>query len=162
MIDKKSKREYDRKRRQRMKSEDPMFLEKEREAARRFRKENPESVRRSKSRYNSSAKGKEASGKHAKTYRDKHRQTLRERSFIRRYGMSRQAADQQIERQGGVCALCSEPPNGAGPNARLHVDHNHTTGQIRAMLCHKCNKAIGLARENPSLLRKMANYIEEN
>jgi hypothetical protein len=60
-------------------------------------------------------------------------------------------ADQQ-----GVCAICHQPP---GQKA-LHVDHDHNTGQVRALLCTGCNTAIGSAQEDPDLLRSMADYIE--
>jgi hypothetical protein len=55
-----------------------------------------------------------------------------------------------------TCGVC-----GRGPGARaLHVDHCHTTGVVRGVLCHRCNLALGLLREDASVLRKLAEYLE--
>lgn len=62
--------------------------------------------------------------------------------------------------QGGKCAICAEEPQGKKHCAKLHVDHNHGTGAIRALLCAHCNRGIGLFRERPELLRLAAAYLE--
>lgn len=66
--------------------------------------------------------------------------------------------------QQGLCAICHEPETnstrGEGYNS-LAADHNHKTGQLRALVCANCNRALGLAQESPEILRAMANYIEE-
>lgn len=43
-----------------------------------------------------------------------------------------------------------------------YIDHCHTTGKIRGLLCGKCNTAIGSMRDNPILLRKAAEYVEKS
>ncbi|OMI34457.1 endonuclease VII domain-containing protein [Streptomyces sparsogenes] len=43
--------------------------------------------------------------------------------------------------QGGVCVICRRAPNGG---TRLYVDHCHTTGVVRALLCNPCNLMIGV------------------
>lgn len=40
--------------------------------------------------------------------------------------------------QGGHCALCPSTPK----TRRLHVDHDHTTGTVRGLLCHRCNRGL--------------------
>jgi Recombination endonuclease VII len=40
--------------------------------------------------------------------------------------------------QGGGCAICGNPPK----TRRLHVDHDHKTGKVRGLLCHRCNRAL--------------------
>lgn len=60
--------------------------------------------------------------------------------------------------QAGVCAICHRPPT----NGRdWHVDHNHETGQVRALLCGRCNTAIGQFRDDPALCRAAADYLEQ-
>lgn len=62
------------------------------------------------------------------------------------------------------CWICgAEKSIVAGRPSRLVIDHDHTkTGpeSIRGVLCHYCNMAIGLAEDNPDMLRRMAEYID--
>lgn len=60
--------------------------------------------------------------------------------------------------QGGVCAICRRP-NETARTKRLFVDHNHTTGRIRALLCHSCNAGLGYFRENFLILERAAAYL---
>jgi len=46
-----------------------------------------------------------------------------------------------LEEQNGLCAICRRPPPG---KHRLGIDHNHMTGQIRALLCKNCNRDVGV------------------
>lgn len=57
------------------------------------------------------------------------------------------------ESHSGLCDICGrvEKP--------LHVDHCHATGAFRGLLCHKCNSALGLMRDDPVLLETAARYL---
>ena len=57
-----------------------------------------------------------------------------------------------IEAQGGTCAVCSGPAQ--------HVDHDHETGEVRGVLCFNCNQALGNARDDAAVLRRLARYLE--
>ncbi len=51
----------------------------------------------------------------------------------------------------------------AGRQSRLVIDHDHDKegpASIRGILCHYCNMAIGLAEDNPAMLRRMAEYLD--
>lgn len=72
-----------------------------------------------------------------------------------RYGLSIEGFESLIAIQKGVCAIC-----GAEPNGRLHIDHCHTTGKVRGLLCVKCNLAIGLMNDNTALLLKAIQYLQ--
>lgn len=71
---------------------------------------------------------------------------------------------------GRECAVCGAGPddsrNGRYSNGSKHgrrnlaVDHSHTTGLLRGFLCQSCNQALGLAEDDPGLLRKMTIYLE--
>lgn len=63
-----------------------------------------------------------------------------------------------LEAQGGVCAICGIPPT---PKRALCVDHCHSTGKVRGLLCTKCNRTLGQYGDNPVLLRRMAQYLEQ-
>ncbi|SNX96470.1 Recombination endonuclease VII [Geodermatophilus sabuli] len=71
----------------------------------------------------------------------------------RRYGISAEDADAMLEAQGGLCAICRSAP-------ALHVDHDHGTGAVRALLCFNCNGGLGQFRDDPFLLRMAAFYVE--
>ena len=59
-------------------------------------------------------------------------------------------------------AFVSKPCEVCGTtDRRLGVDHDHATLTIRGALCHNCNVAIGLAKENPQILRAAAEYLEK-
>ena len=62
--------------------------------------------------------------------------------------------------QGGGCAICAGPPR---HNRKwLDVDHCHTTGVVRGLLCGWCNLGIGKLQDNPSFLRRAADYLERH
>jgi hypothetical protein len=61
--------------------------------------------------------------------------------------------------QNGACAICQGRPK-AGRS--LDIDHCHTSGKVRGLLCGKCNKAIGGFADNPELLRTAADYLERH
>ena len=73
----------------------------------------------------------------------------------RKYGISREAYNQMVESQKGVCACCSGTTNGKS----LAVDHNHNTSTIRGLLCHRCNTAMGLLNDDPKRLQMCIDYL---
>jgi len=53
-------------------------------------------------------------------------------------GVSLEQYEEMLARQNGGCAICGNPPK----TRRLDVDHDHRTGKIRGLLCHRCNRAL--------------------
>jgi len=87
-----------------------------------------------------------------------HREELRERKLVKAYGISLLQYNALLDSQGGACAICKRMDwNGRGP----HVDHDHTTGKIRGIVCSSCNTGLGYIRDNPGIARAMADYLEE-
>jgi Autographiviridae endonuclease VII len=43
----------------------------------------------------------------------------------------------------------------------LFVDHSHITGKVRALLCDKCNRALGSVNDDISILKSLIDYIEK-
>jgi 7-keto-8-aminopelargonate synthetase-like enzyme len=80
-----------------------------------------------------------------------------------KYGITLQKYNEMLREQGGKCAICGSPPTvfEGSTLRRLHVDHNHNTGQIRELLCHNCNQIIGKCGESIDILSKIADYIEK-
>ena len=75
---------------------------------------------------------------------------------LARYGLSVDDFEAMKTKQDGKCAICATVPD------RLCVDHCHSTGAVRGLLCNHCNNGIGFFRDNPTLLRSGARYIQEN
>jgi hypothetical protein len=78
-------------------------------------------------------------------------------------GVTEADYERMLEEQGGVCAICEQPETviwkRSGKPKALSIDHNHTTGQVRALLCHACNSALGSFREDPELLTRAIDYL---
>jgi ribosomal protein S14 len=93
-----------------------------------------------------------------------HRRLVNLRSQLRKYGVTPETLQQMIEQQHNRCAICGDAPdpNGIKASSRLHVDHDHATGQIRDLLCTRCNRGAGYFRDDPALLRSAAEYIERH
>jgi hypothetical protein len=72
------------------------------------------------------------------------------------YGLRPEEFDALLERQNSRCAVCRSATPG---NKTLCVDHDHVTGQVRGLLCDKCNRAIGLLRDDPSVLKRAREYM---
>lgn len=66
--------------------------------------------------------------------------------------------------QSGLCAICG----GEGftmkecHSLKLVVDHCHATGKVRGLLCHNCNRALGLLKDSSESLRCAINYLSNN
>jgi hypothetical protein len=73
------------------------------------------------------------------------------------YGIGISDFNEMLGEQGGKCVCGST--TGRNNAEALHVDHDHNTGLIRGLLCHRCNRAIGLV-DDPASLRALADYIE--
>jgi len=71
-------------------------------------------------------------------YDVKGREKARNGHLKRNYGITSKQYEEMLVKQGGVCVICQEAPNVRG----LVVDHDHKSGQVRGLLCLKCNSSI--------------------
>ena len=71
----------------------------------------------------------------------------------RQYGMTEAEWDEMIASQMGLCVICLKAP-------AVHVDHCHSTGRVRGVLCFNCNSAIGTWGDDPDAARRVAAYLE--
>lgn len=85
--------------------------------------------------------------------------TKREAYLIRTYGITEEQYLSLLQKQSSRCAVCSKSPEKEGKN--LAVDHNHITGEIRGLLCTWCNHRIVGRHRDPTLLRRVADYISQ-
>lgn len=79
-----------------------------------------------------------------------------------KYGMTAEQYDRLHEEQGGKCKICGEEGfrMEAKTQHKLVLDHCHKTGKIRGFLCHNCNRALGLFKDNIESLRKAIKYLK--
>lgn len=100
-------------------------------------------------------------------FRESHKATVREWAAqnpekkhaqrVRKYGLTPEQMKAMLDAQGQACAVC-------GHTEKRHklfpmIDHCHTTGKVRGILCSRCNMAIGLFRDSPELMRKAIEYL---
>lgn len=78
--------------------------------------------------------------------------------LVTNYGVDPQLYDNLLKEQGDVCAICLTNP----PNKGLCLDHNHVTNELRAIICHRCNSALGLCDENYQTITRLAEYAKTN
>ena len=92
-----------------------------------------------------------------KAHRDKKPHYARAYHLQRKYNITVERYAAVLAHQNSKCAICgrNEPYN-----KHLAVDHCHTTGAVRGLLCTDCNRMIGLGKDNPETLRRAANYLE--
>jgi hypothetical protein len=85
--------------------------------------------------------------------------------YKRNYGIDDTVLAKMQEEQNNKCFICDSEGFLIGKNnhkQKLAVDHCHTTGKVRKLLCHNCNRALGLFKDNPEILRKAADYVEQH
>ncbi len=82
----------------------------------------------------------------------------RRRELRRVYGLTLEMYDELLASQDGCCAICRDFSRGRP----LHVDHCHTTGRVRGILCFTCNTALGKFRDSRDLLQKADQYLAKN
>lgn len=76
-----------------------------------------------------------------------------------KYGITQEEYDTKLNFQNGCCAICSRVLDGSSRDATPCVDHNHTTGKIRGLLCRPCNQAIGCLQDKSYLCQLAATYL---
>ena len=82
--------------------------------------------------------------------------------YRKSFGIEVEQYDQMLQAQGGCCALCKTQEYSHKRNGRFvrfAVDHCHTTGRIRGLLCWRCNLAIGLLKDDTSAVIRLVNYL---
>jgi hypothetical protein len=84
--------------------------------------------------------------------------------FKHRYGITIEQYEAMVIQQQGKCAICDKPEaakwKGTDRVRSLSVDHCHSTGRVRALLCHSCNRILGLLGDDVERLRRAVTYLE--
>jgi hypothetical protein len=77
------------------------------------------------------------------------------------YNVSYDWYQEKLSKQNGVCAICKKPETTEirGKLINMAVDHCHTTGKARGLLCTQCNRGLGLFQDNPTILQSAIEYL---
>lgn len=81
-------------------------------------------------------------------------------SWLRQYGLTVATWEWLYESQAGKCAICAVELERRGRGT--HVDHDHTTGIVRGLLCRRCNRALGLLKDDETVLASAIRYLRRH
>ena len=104
---------------------------------------------------------KDLSKEYRKRYHQEHKE--RENEYSRRYilkyryNLTLEQIDEILIEQDHKCAICRKSLD----ETKRCIDHDHVTRQIRGILCHWCNSMLGYAYENPKILERGIEYLQE-
>jgi len=99
-----------------------------------------------------------------KAWARKNRRTTKNSELKHVYGITLVEVETLYDIQEGLCAICSVSISLEGQtnkNLKVHIDHNHKTGDIRGLLCGKCNSGLGMFKDKPSILENALSYLNE-
>ena len=122
-------------------------------------KKSPKGVESTK-RYEKSPKRVESAERYKKSHKGV--QNRRRGALSSKYRITEQRYFEILEKQIGLCAICgSDSPRRKG-SKNFAIDHNHTTMEVRGLLCHPCNVMIGLAKDNIEVLEMAIKYLKHH
>ena len=82
------------------------------------------------------------------------------RHFRRRYGIDANEYNTMLARQNNACAICKRPSTDF--TQRMHVEHCHKSGKVRAICCVNCNRLIGACLDNITILSSAIDYLKHH
>src|ERR1043166_3001276 len=99
--------------------------------------------------------------KRRKAWRDENPERIRAAGLRKCYGIELDEYAAMFDAQAGLCAICHQPETRRcrGRLTELAVDHCHSTGVVRGLLCRRCNSGIGYFRDDPDTLRRVVAYL---
>jgi len=130
----------------------------------------------SRKRANQSEAGKASKRKHkasiqnyraieSKRWRDADPERAKDRNrrtnYRVKYGMELEEVEKMFEAQNYCCAICHKPTK-LGGKLNAKVDHCHSTGKVRGILCHACNIGIGFLEDNILVLESAIAYLKRS
>lgn len=80
----------------------------------------------------------------------------KEYQLKRNYGLSLEDFEGMLLKQDNKCAICS-----SNLSTRPHIDHSHSTGKVRAILCQSCNVGLGHFKDNEEFLYSAIQYLNK-
>ena len=95
---------------------------------------------------------------------EKAKRCVQNAQYKKKYGITLNEYEQMFQQQLGLCAICHKPETKLsikGNQSLLAVDHCHTTGKIRGLLCRNCNLLLGHAKDSEDILLNAVAYLRK-
>ena len=129
------------------------------EGQKRYKEANPEKTREYQRKWVAANPGrvKEKCKKYYQDNSDKLKESMRKAQYAQ-YGITAAEFDSISIAQGKACVICGERERNG---KRLSIDHDHSTGKFRGLLCHRCNVGLGMFRDSEDLLSMAISYLRE-
>lgn len=108
---------------------------------------------------------KNARHKYREANKERYAEVNRRKSLKWKYGITLEDYNKILESQNGCCAICKRKENGVPGKRRdwnWSVDHCHTTGKVRGLLCSSCNRGLGLLGDNVESIQKALDYLRKD
>lgn len=118
-----------------------------------YREENKDIIYHKRKKYRE--ENREKIKKHLESTKDKRRVN----KITKQYRVTEEFLQEIMNNQLGCCAICNESLVSPSSAASYHIDHNHTTGEVRGLLCSKCNFLLGFALDNKDILSSAVSYL---
>lgn len=123
--------------------------------------------RQNSKKYRQTANGKSKTAKSKKAWESENKACIKgynlRASLKFNYGLSLEEYKAMVKSQNNRCAICDGKEKRKSPNGkikRLSVDHDHSTGRVRGLLCSDCNALLGLANDSTSVLLNAVDYLK--
>jgi hypothetical protein len=97
-----------------------------------------------------------------KKNRARHNATARSQYYkhnrrVTKYGITANDFEWMVIQQGGRCVTCQRS------DQKLCIDHDHTTGRVRGLLCNQCNLTLGhMEQHNPATIEALRQYLQDH
>lgn len=108
-------------------------------------------------------KNREWRKKRSNVYYHKNRGKVKNSILLKNYKISLEDYKQKLKEQGDCCAICKRPYDASKlfSEKALAVDHDHTTGQVRGLLCETCNRAVGMFNDDVRIFTNAIEYLNK-
>ena len=77
------------------------------------------------------------------------------------HGLTQEEYEKLFQKQNGLCAICRNQEDPAYKKKYLSIDHDHKSGIVRGLLCHKCNIGIGMFEDDPDRMASALKYLKK-
>jgi hypothetical protein len=110
------------------------------------------------------AKNKDKKNQDSKEYyynnKEKVKEVIERSRLKRQYGITVDDYNEMVINQNNVCAICGKEET--EKNNKLSIDHDHETGMVRNLLCHKCNRGLGSFNDDIEILKNAVAYLSKH